>query len=92
MIERETIGGVPLGLSRDFAHLPPTGSPPSPRRCPHCLLTYEDVERRMEDGCRVKAVMCETCREEGRLRWIAAKAAELVVVPRAVATYRKIAR
>ena len=87
-IERETIGGIPLGLSRDFAHLPPTGISRS-AHCPHCLRIYEDVERRMEDGCRVRAGMCETCREEGRLRWIAATISE---VPTATATYRKVVR
>jgi hypothetical protein len=83
--EPETIGGVPLGLSRDYDHLPRTG----PLRlicCQTCSGLYEDVERLAADGCKVLAVMCKDCREKGRLKWMAAQHVEL---PTAVATYRK---
>jgi hypothetical protein len=83
--ERETIGGVPLGLSRDYAHLPRAGSLRW-NCCQGCSRLYEDGERLMADGCRVLAVMCEACREEGRLRWLAEKIVEL---PMATATSRK---
>ena len=83
--ERETIGGVPLGLSRDYEHLPQTG-PLRAVRCSSCWQLYEDVERMTADGCRVLVMMCIDCREQGRMRWIAASRVEL---PKAFATYRK---
>lgn len=86
----ETIGGVPLGLSRDYDHLPRTG-PLRPLCCQSCSQLYEDVERLTADGCRVLAIMCEACREEGRQKWIAAKVAELEL-PRAIALPRKDGR
>lgn len=83
--EEETIGGVPLGLSRDYAHLPRTG-PLREICCQTCDKLYEDVERLTADGQRVLAVMCGTCREEGRLRWIAKK---VVPLPTASVTFRR---
>lgn len=83
----ETIGGVPLGLSRDYEHLPRTG-PLRPIRCQGCSRLYEDVERLMADGCRVLALMCAPCREEGRLRWLA-ETIKMLELPTATATYRK---
>lgn len=83
--EPETIGGVPLGLSRDYAHLPRTG-PLRAMCCQTCDQLYEDVERLTADGCRVLAVMCESCREKGRRQWIAQRIVEL---PTATATFRK---
>jgi hypothetical protein len=83
--EWETISGVPLGLSRDYEQLPRTG-PLRSIRCQGCSQLYEDVERLMADGCRVLAIMCTSCREEGRLRWITEK---IVALPMATATYRK---
>jgi hypothetical protein len=80
----ERIGGVPLGLSRDYEYLPRTG----PLRwicCQCCSQLYEDGERLTADGSCVLAVMCAPCREEGRLRWIAKR---LVELPMAVATFR----
>lgn len=85
--ERETIGGVPLGLSRDYAHLPSTGTLRS-ICCQACSQLYEDVERLTSDGCRVLAGMCARCREEGRMKWCAEKIKTLEM-PVAVATYRK---
>jgi hypothetical protein len=90
MQDRETIGGVPLGLSRDYEHLPRTG-PLRPIRCQGCHQMYEDVERQLADGCRVMAIMCSSCREEGRSRWLAEKIKSLEL-PMATATYRKGAR
>jgi hypothetical protein len=84
----ETIGGVPLGLSRDYDHLPRTG-PLRAVRCATCDQWYEDVERLLEDGCCVLAIMCVACRERGRARWIADARIEL---PRAVAMFRKETR
>jgi hypothetical protein len=83
--EMETIGGVPLGLSRDYDHLPRTG-PLRPIYCQGCGHRYEDVERLMDDGCRVLAGMCTPCREKGRTLWIAKQPVE---VPLATATVRK---
>ena len=82
----ETISGVPLGLSRDYEHLPRTG-PLRPICCQGCLQLYEDVERMAADGCRVLAIMCGPCREEGRRRWIAET--PKTPLPMATATYRK---
>ncbi len=82
--EEETIGGVPLGLSRNYAHLPRTG-PLRKIYCQGCSHLYEDGERLTADGCYVLAVLCGACREEGRLRWIAMK---IVPLPTAVATFR----
>lgn len=81
---QETISGVPLGLSRDYDHLPRTG----PTRwiyCQKCLRRHQDVERLTEDGCRVLAIMCKDCREKGRRKWIEAQVLDL---PVAVATYK----
>ena len=83
----ETIGGVPLGLSRDYEHLPRTG-PLRPICCQGCSRLYEDVERLTADGCRVLALMCTPCRKEGRTRWLTEKIKSLVL-PTATATYRK---
>lgn len=85
--DQETIGGVPLGLSRDYPHLPRTG-PLRPICCQGCHQMYEDVERLTVDGCRVLAIMCERCREKGRTRWLAEKI-KLRVLPTAIASYRK---
>lgn len=49
---------------------------------------YEDVERLTSDGCRVMAIMCERCREEGRTRWLA-EALKTLSLPQATAFYRK---
>ncbi len=84
---RETIGGVPLGLSRDYVHLPRTG-PLRPVCCQGCHRMYEDVERLTSDGCRVMAIMCARCREEGRTRWLA-ETIKAIALPQATATYRK---
>ena len=80
---RETIIGVPLGLSRDYDHLPQTG-PLHLVRCQACERLHEDALRQASDGCRILACMCQTCREKGRARWIAENRVEL---PRAVARY-----
>jgi len=80
----EPIAGVPLGLSRDYDQLPRTG-PLRPVRCSTCGRMHEDVERLMAEGCRILAIMCGPCREEGRARWIAVQVVEL---PRAVARYK----
>jgi hypothetical protein len=85
--DRETIGGVPLGLSRDYEHLPQLG-PLRPIRCQCCSRLYDDVERLTEDGCRVMAIMCASCREEGRSRWLAAQI-KSIELPQATASYRK---
>lgn len=87
MTAGETISGVPLGLSRDYEHLPRTGTL---RQicCQGCLQFYQDVERVAADGCRVLAIMCAPCREEGRLRWIA-ETIKTLELPTATATYRK---
>lgn len=50
-------------------------------RCSTCWKLHEDVERLMTDGCRVLAIMCGSCREKGRARWIAERRVEL---PRAI--------
>jgi hypothetical protein len=76
--ERETIAGVPLGLSRDYDHLPVTGLLRS-ISCQLCDRRHADVERLTADGCRVLAIMCPTCRAEGRARWIAAQVVDLPV-------------
>ena len=86
--EWETISGVPLGLSRDYEQLSRTG-PLRSVRCQVCMQSYEDVERLATDGCRVLAILCTACREQGCTRWIAAHPVEL---PRAVAAFRKRAR
>lgn len=86
--ERETISGVPLGLSRDYEQLPRTG-PLRSVRCSACMQSYEDAMRLATDGCHVLAMLCTSCREQGRMRWIAVQVVEL---PRAVATFRKGAR
>lgn len=87
-LERETIAGVPIGLSRDYDHLPRTG-PLRAIYCSTCLLPHDDVARLTADGCRVLAIMCRACREEGRARWIAEHRVDL---PRAVAAFRKGSR
>ena len=78
--ERETVAGVPIGLSRDYDHLPCTG-PLRAVRCDGCWQLYEDVEREWSDGCQILAVMCRGCRERSRAQWIAEQRAEL---PRAI--------
>jgi hypothetical protein len=80
---RETIAGVPLGLSRDYDYLPKTG-PLRRVRCQPCGQLHDDVERLTEDGCKVMAVMCGRCREKGRASWIAKMRPEL---PLAVARF-----
>ena len=82
---QETISGVPLGLSRDYDHLPRTG-PPRLIYCQICSGLHEDVERLTSDGCRVLAIMCKCCREEGRQKWIEAQVIDL---PAAIAAFRK---
>ena len=82
---KETISGVPLGLSRDYGELPRTG-PLREVRCSTCWQLYEDVERLLSDGCRVLAMRCFTCREQGRSKWIAKYRVEL---PKAFASFRK---
>jgi len=82
-LRRETIGGLPLGLSRDYDHLPQVG-PLHRVRCQACERLYEDAMRQESDGCRVLACMCQTCREKGRAIWIAKNRVEL---PRAVARF-----
>ena len=86
MSASETIGGVPLGLSQDYEHLPCTG-PLRTICCQGCKQLYEDVERLTADGCHILAIMCASCREEGRLKWIAEKIKALEL-PKATATYR----
>jgi hypothetical protein len=81
----ETIGGVPLGYSRDYDRLP-LAEPLRDVRCRECLETYQDALRQMEDGCRIMAMRCLSCREDGREQWIAAQQVEL---PEAVAQYRR---
>ena len=83
---RETISGVPLGLSRDYDALPHAG-PLRTVRCSACQNQYEDCERFTTDGCRVMAGRCWVCREEGRERWIANKQRTLKL-PRAIARLR----
>lgn len=66
----ETIAGVPLGLSRDLALLPMTGS--SWRvPCHLCHLTFEAFWRRVPDGRLAIPQFCEDCRERKRTQWIA---------------------
>lgn len=69
---KETISGVPIGLSRDYDDLPQAG-PFREVRCQICNRFYEDALRLMPDGARILAVMCLSCREQGRARWIAEK-------------------
>lgn len=85
---RETIGGVPLGLSRDYDHLPRTG-PLRQVCCQLCLRVYEDAERLTADGCHVLAVMCVRCREKGRLKWIEARRVKLEVPKATVVLFRR---
>lgn len=87
-LPRESMDGVPLGLSWDYAALPRTDSP---RRicCQACPQVYEDSERLTSSGQRVLAVLCTSCREAGRLKWLAASSPELaLVIPRATALGR----
>lgn len=84
---KETIAGVPIGLSRDYDQLPQTG-PLRSVRCSTCWQEYEDVERCLMDGVRILALTCGSCREKGRARWIAERA-NRVELPRAVAAFRK---
>jgi hypothetical protein len=44
-IERETIGGIPLGLSRDFVHLPPTWIAATSSEVPIAIATYRGGRR-----------------------------------------------
>lgn len=81
----ETLDGLPLGLSLEYDHLPRTG-PLRMIHCGCCWRLYEDVERLTADGTRVMAVMCEACREKGRLKWLMENYVEL---PAAVVTFRK---
>lgn len=81
---RETLAGVPLGLSRDYDYLPRAETLRS-RQCTTCYLMYWDAERLAADGVKVLTVMCKDCREKGRDRWIAENC---VPLPVAVARYR----
>jgi hypothetical protein len=81
----EAIGGVPLGYSRDYDRLP-LAEPLRDVRCRECSATYADALRQLEDGCRILAMLCPSCREDAREEWIAAQHVEL---PQAVAQYRR---
>jgi hypothetical protein len=82
---RETIAGVPLGLSRDYDYLPRAEALRS-MQCTSCYQTYRDALRLEPEGGKVLTQRCKLCREEGRDRWIAENRP---VLPTAVARYRQ---
>lgn len=81
---RETVAGVPLGISRDYDYLP-LAEPIHLVRCSSCWKDHEDGKRQLEDGVCILA-FCKRCREELRAEWIRNTP---VTLPRAIARFRR---
>ena len=69
-MKSETIGGVPLELSRDYGSLPETGSSWEDC-CRLCDVKFLAIWRRLPDGRVTVPSLCEACREAQRAQWIA---------------------